>query len=231
MSFHHWSPPARVLAIFLWILCISSLQRWPSLAIATVLVVLLYTLSHLPWERLGKRLRQMWLFFLGLWALLALTPWPMSFLLPWRLLLCLALGVVLLDTLTFSEWVRVCRWWGLPPLLVDTLALTYRYLFELERQLAQMQQALFLRGFQLSWGRLRPWGQVIGSFLIRTEERSQQIYLAMRLRGYGQILHRRPQFSEGAPWSWGLTLIASIGAGLLATYDTLGEIKLPFWSE
>lgn len=74
----------------------------------------------------------------------------------------------------------------------------------------------------------RPWAQVIGIFLIRAEERAQQIYLAMRLRGYGQVLHRRPQFPEGVPWSWGLTLGAGIGAGLLATYDVLGEIQLPF---
>lgn len=215
------------MAIFLWMFCISHLQRWDSLAIATLLVVLLYTLSHLPWQRLGKRLEQMRFFLLGLWLLLAVTPWSILLLLTWRLGLCLALGVVLLDTLTFSEWVRVCRWWGLPPLLVDTLALTYRYLFELESQLAQMQQALFLRGFRLSWRRLRPWAQVIGVFLIRAEERAQQIYLAMRLRGYGQALHRRPQFSEAAPWSWGLTLGAGFGAGLLVIYDAFGDIKLP----
>lgn len=80
----------------------------------------------------------------------------------------------------------------------------------------------------MSWHRLRPWAQVIGIFLIRAEERAQQIYLAMRLRGYGQVLHRRPQFSEGAPWSWGLALGAGSGAGLLATYDAFGEIQLPF---
>ncbi|MDR7898297.1 energy-coupling factor transporter transmembrane component T [Thermosynechococcus sp. JY1334] len=228
MSFRYWSPPARVMAILLWMFCISSLRRLDSLAIATLLVALLYLLSHVPWQRLGKRLQQMGLFFLGLWLLLAVTAWPIALLLTWRLVLCLALGVVLLESLTFSEWVRVCRWWGLPPLLVDTLALTYRYLFELESQLTQMQQALFLRGFRLSWRRLRPWAQVIGIFLIRAEERAQQIYLAMRLRGYGQVLQRRPQFSEGAPWSWGLTLSASLGAGLLAIYDALGEIQLPF---
>lgn len=216
------------MAILLWIFCISSLRRLESLAIATLLVTLLYLLSHVPWQHFGKRLQQMWLFFLGLWLLLAVTSWPIALLLTWRLVLCLALGVVLLESLTFSEWVRVCRWWRLPPLLVDTLALTYRYLFELESQLAQMQQALFLRGFRLSWRRLRPWAQVIGIFLIRAEERAQQIYLAMRLRGYGQVLQRRPQFSEGAPWSWALTLSAVLGAGLLATYDALGEIQLPF---
>lgn len=126
------------MAILLWIFCISSLQRLESLAIATLLVTLLYLLSHIPWQRFGQRLQQMWLFFLGLWLLLAVTAWPIALLLTWRLVLCLALGVVLLENWTFSEWVRVCRWWGLPPLLVDTLALTYRYLFELESQLTQM---------------------------------------------------------------------------------------------
>lgn len=68
------------MAILLWIFCISSLRRLESLAIATLLVALLYLLSHIPWQRFGQRLQQMWLFFLGLWLLLAVSAWPIALL-------------------------------------------------------------------------------------------------------------------------------------------------------
>ncbi len=204
---------------------ISSLHSVSALGVATVSVLLCCLASQVSWRQFGDRWRHTRLFLVGLWLFL---PWggegwisaagvQAATILSWRFILCVALAVTLLETLTFSQWLAVCRWCSLPPLLSDTLALTYRYLFELEFVLAQMQQALFLRGFRLHWRRLRPWAQLIGTLLIRSEERAQQIYLAMRLRGYGLRGQPRPTFADAAPWSWALTsLVICAVAGLVA---------------
>ncbi|XFA72997.1 energy-coupling factor transporter transmembrane component T [Thermosynechococcaceae cyanobacterium Okahandja] len=231
--FYRWSPPARVVALLTLMLGISGLQTMGGLGVASISVLMCGIASQVSWRRVGDRLRHARLVLIGLWLFLPFggngTP-PLGWLsatgvqtaclLSWRFILCLVLAVILLETLTFSQWLAVCRWCYLPPLLTDTLALTYRYLFELKFLLAQMQQALFLRGFRLHWRRLRPWAQLIGTFLIRTEERAQQIYLAMRLRGYGLAKQQRPTFPDTAPWSWALTSLVILGVGILIAWDS-----------
>ncbi|WP_448532663.1 energy-coupling factor transporter transmembrane component T family protein [Parathermosynechococcus lividus] len=232
-SFYRWSPPARVVALLSLMFGISSLQTPNSLGVASVVVVLCCVASQVSWRQFAHRLRHSRFFLIGLWVFLPLggdgspplgwistTGLQVACLLSWRFILCLALAVTLLETLTFSQWLAVCRWCYLPSLLTDTLALTYRYLFELEFLLSQMQQALFLRGFRLHWQRLGAWAQLIGAFLIRTEERAQHIYLAMRLRGYGLRGQMRPTFADAAPWSWGLTGIVLLGVGVLIGWDS-----------
>lgn len=66
--------------------------------------------------------------------------------------------------------------------------LAYRYLEELGEMLTTMQRAMKLRGFQprqFSSRNLRIFAQLTGSILIRSYERSQRVYQAMILRGYG----------------------------------------------
>ena len=111
---------------------------------------------------------------------------------------------------------------GLPTLLADMTLLTYRYLFETADMLSTMQRSMQLRGF----GRRRRWFRIegttllqlsglLGTLLIRSYERSERVYKAMQLRGYGQL--NQPQLAAQQPIDrrslllTGMTLLAALG--------------------
>jgi cobalt/nickel transport system permease protein len=67
--------------------------------------------------------------------------------------------------------------------------LSYRYLFEIGSDLARMETAMRMRGFRAARLSMRGVGNLAalaGSLLVRSYERSDRVYRAMILRGYGQ---------------------------------------------
>lgn len=87
-----------------------------------------------------------------------------------------------------------------PSILVAIIALTYRYLFSLQDEAQRLIQARTARsgtragqkpGGSLRW-RAKVAGGMIGTLFVRSYERSERVYLAMRARGYTghmRILH------------------------------------------
>ncbi|MBT4511029.1 MAG: cobalt ECF transporter T component CbiQ, partial [Chloroflexi bacterium] len=85
--------------------------------------------------------------------------------------------------------IKAMRSLGLPAILADMTLLTFRYLFEIGNYLHQMETALRLRGFQARRFSRRGFSTLAwlgGSILVRSYERSEWIYKAMIMRGYGQ---------------------------------------------
>lgn len=137
-----------------------------------------------------------------------------------RFLCIVSLSLILLGTTPFLAIVRGLRSLGLPPILTDMMLLSYRYLAEISQDLRHMQQAMYLRGFGY-----RPPGQpyspgtrilglfsllqrlasLTGTLLIRSYERSERVYQAMRLRGYGLASAQLPPHSTPTDisWDWG----------------------------
>lgn len=200
--FHQWQPESKVLGLVPLLFVIAAIDRLWVLAIALGGVVLVYGGAGLPWRRWWQRLAVLAVFCLGLGLLLLFqrgeTPWVRwgelvifweglraALVLAGRLITLATLAMVLLETTTFSEWLQVLRTFGIPPFLTDVLVLSYRYIFELRPMLMRMQQAMMLRGFRPHWRRLGRIAALIGTFLIRSYDRSEQVYQAMRLRGYG----------------------------------------------
>jgi cobalt/nickel transport system permease protein len=101
----------------------------------------------------------------------------------------LTVGLVLFGTGPFLATIKAMRALGLPPILADMTLLAYRYLFEIGGDLGRMETAMRLRGFgahRLSARGLGVLASLAGSILVRSYERSDRVYHAMMLRGYGQ---------------------------------------------
>jgi cobalt/nickel transport system permease protein len=72
-----------------------------------------------------------------------------------------------------------------PALLVTTLALMYRYLFELVDEAERMQRAQKCRTFERRrWHAWKSLGTVAGQLFVRSTERAERIYAAMLARGW-----------------------------------------------
>ncbi len=101
----------------------------------------------------------------------------------------LTIGLILFSTAPLITSIKAMRALGLPTIIADMTLLTFRYLFEIGNYLHQMETALRLRGFnarRFSLKGLSTLSWLGGSILVRSYERSDSIYKAMILRGYGQ---------------------------------------------
>ncbi|NEP85179.1 MAG: cobalt ECF transporter T component CbiQ, partial [Okeania sp. SIO3B3] len=107
---------------------------------------------------------------------------------------------------------------GIPPLLADMTLLSYRYLFEMGDDLRRMQIATRLRGFEgrkLNAHTLRTYAALAGSLLVRSYERSERIYQAMVLRGYGTDTRVQHEWHATAFDNLLLGIIIFVAAGFV----------------
>ncbi len=196
---------------------------YPGLFILALVGVLPFTLGETLWVQWG-------------WLALRREGVLAAVLVAGRFLSIVITGFTLLSTTPFLAILETLRRWGLPPLLVDMTLLTYRYLHEVAEQWLSLRQGMGLRGYGVR-GQLgqtgqrqgaspathRQWGwlaAVLGSLLLRSYGRSQRIYQAMYLRGYGRSgspagvsLGNSPD--PVTPWLTGVGLGIALGLGWL----------------
>jgi cobalt/nickel transport system permease protein len=144
-----------------------------------------------------------------------------------RSLALLALATLLLETTPLPALLAALRALGIPDLLLELAWLTQRYLQEVGSQWQRMQRAARLRGWRPRGSLWQPgptWRQdlpflaaAVGTLLVRSYERSQRVYQALRLRGYGRA-PLVPPAAGGDPCSWaatGLALAVAVGLVLV----------------
>lgn len=101
-----------------------------------------------------------------------------------RLLAIVALVLALLSPLPPFELVAGMRALGVPSVMADLALLTLRYMDEVSAQLARARLARRLRGGKTGWQALPDHALLLATSLIRAQARSEQLWAAMRLRGY-----------------------------------------------
>lgn len=158
-----------------------------------------------------------------------------------RFLCILTVALVLLGTMPFLTTIKAMRALGLPALLADMTLLSYRYLYEVTDNLTTMRRAMRLRGFgqgdrhgtsqrKLAFvpnlRDLNLFASLTGSLFIRSYEKSEHVYNAMRLRGYGQSVPQESAHPSGlgpvmppapplSPWQNGGLLVGVVAIALL----------------
>lgn len=192
----------------------------------------LCALSRLPAAFLWKRLRYPGIFILFLAVMLPLFSGEqvlfsvgflsvreegvLAFLLiAGRFVSIVLVGLLIFGTATVNANIRAMRALGLPPILADMTLFTYRYLDELGETLTKMRRATRLRGFteNRTKSTLTTFAALTGSLLVRSHERSERVYSAMVMRGYG-LENRRPddfRATTGDLAALGLVLLVAAG--------------------
>ena len=202
---HRWEIRHKMVGLLALIFAFSFVRDLRLLPAMLLVTLMLYVLSRLPWLYLVRRLQYPGFFILMLAVILPLTTGssvlvqfgPLAvrmegclsvLLIVVRFGCILTLGLVCFGTAPFLDAVRAMRAMGLPALISDMILLAYRYLFEIGTDLMQMRTAMRLRGFRPrrpDAETISTIGALVGSLLIRTYERAERVYKAMRLRGYG----------------------------------------------
>ena len=87
-------------------------------------------------------------------------------------------------TTPFPELLQALRWLRVPAILVDTLAMMYRYAFLLHEEFVRMRTASQSRGGWCGYARMiRTVGRITAQIFMRAFDRSERISLAMLARG------------------------------------------------
>lgn len=87
-------------------------------------------------------------------------------------------------TTPFPELLQALRWLRVPAILVDTLAMIYRYAFLLHEEFVRMYMASQSRGGWCGYGRvMRTIGRITAQIFMRAFDRSERISVAMCARG------------------------------------------------
>jgi cobalt/nickel transport system permease protein len=215
---HRWDPRCKLVGLLVLMFAFAAVRNLWLLPAMLVVTAVFYALSRLPLSFLVARLSYPGGFLLMVAAVIPFVSGqtilahigPLALreegvllvlLIAGRFLSILTMGIILFGTSPFLTTIRAMYALGLPPVLNDMILFFYRYLHDSARNLATMQTAMRLRGFQatrLNWHTARTLASLAGTLLVRSYEQSQRVYHAMLLRGYGRAPHPREMFHARA---------------------------------
>jgi len=245
--FHRWDPRCKMIGFMALIFAFSFVRDLRVLLAVVVVTVTIYVISKLPASFIVSRLRYPSLFLVVLVLILpfvsgqtiVMSIGPLDvrqeglkgvLLIATRFLAILTAGSVLFGTAPFLTTIKAMRALGLPGILADMVLLAFRYLHEIGSDLHRMQTSMKLRGvrhsrFSLRGLRIPAW--MSGSMLVRSYERSEWVYKAMIMRGYGHAPHYRDDFHVRASDIAILVVFLLAAAGFVVGDIICGRVSVP----
>jgi cobalt/nickel transport system permease protein len=210
---HHWDARWKIVAFSFFILIAATVQHVSSALIALLISIFFIAVSQLPWRTILKRLAAIHFFLIPCFLILpfeftgfehSLSGFSYSreglhfaFLLYLRAISVVNASLVLLYSTPMQRFFHAGERLGIPRPLVQIAMLTYRFIFTFTIELQRIRQALIVRGFQnlFSLHSWRTLAHVVGMLLIRSLERTDKVYHAMKCRGYHGEIHSVYQFT------------------------------------
>jgi cobalt/nickel transport system permease protein len=203
-----WDTRFKIVSLLTLLVCVSQVKRIETALLAFLMSLLMIFIARLPLDYiLGKAFYPI-LFMLPLFIVLLFTSGGdvlaeygviriyknglrLSLLIMIKLVSILMLFFVTFSTSPFNKTASAFRSMRFPSKLVNLFLFSYRYIFVYLEDLRKMRSALLLRGFRnrSSPAAFRSNANLIGSLLVNSFEQTDQVYRAMRIRGFeGEII-------------------------------------------
>jgi cobalt/nickel transport system permease protein len=186
---HHVSAKIKLAAAISTILIAITLTPgyWIGLGLLAAMLIITAISARLNGASLIKRLLMLELLAIGIVILPLLQGRSFDLFLfsLARISICLFTMIVLSSTTRFADILKVLLDLRIPPLLITTLALMYRYLFLLQDEMQTLNRARRSRTFSDNKSLL--WqvnANLLAQLFIRATERAERIYGAMKARGW-----------------------------------------------
>ena len=127
-----------------------------------------------------------------------------------RGLLAMQALLILVRDIGFIQVCNGLRKFGIPNVMTVQLLMLYRYIIVLMEEGLTMQRAVGARGYGRKSFPIGLWTRLVGALLLRTLNRSRQITMAMKARGFEGVF----RYSENSRWKNTDTLFTSIWISL-----------------
>jgi cobalt/nickel transport system permease protein len=200
---HRWDPRVRLISLSFLIFSVALAGDIVQAAAGLIVSVLLILISGMPLSHVAGFMKWPLLFLLPLLIILPFTTgeeplFTIYFLAPsiqglflGLLFMIRGLGAALIallivGTAPFSVTINALRNLGLPGPLTQIFLFAYRYIFLLNEELETMSRSLDAKGFvkRTDLKTARMTALAMGMLLIRSYERSENVFHAMLSRGY-----------------------------------------------
>jgi cobalt/nickel transport system permease protein len=113
-----------------------------------------------------------------------------------RVWFCVATLSLLILSTGFDKTLKLLLTLKVPPLIIQLFSLTYRYFFvsiyEAQSILIAKEARTYINRRTLNLQSLKDLGNILSSLFIRTYERSERVYLAMKARGFDITKNNKP---------------------------------------
>jgi len=216
-SIQRWDPRFKIASMLLLILCLALVKSIPLIVFGFVLSVGLLLVSRIPLDFIFQGLKVVVVFLLPFFIILPLTypvefeshflgiPFAIEGLRLATLIVIKAIAIVLTAYVVFGSRrfdvsMIALQHLKCPPLVVQMMLFTYRFIFLFLAEMRRMDTAMKARGFikKPDIYTLKVLGGFVGTLLIRSFERTERIYKAMLSKGYQGELHTLIEFKSEA---------------------------------
>jgi len=232
---HRWDPRARILSLFVLIFSIALAGSILQALVGFCASFSLILISRLPLAHVARFMKWPVIFLLPLVIFLPFTTegdrlFAFQFISPsiqgiylGQLFLIRGLGAALLallivGTAPFTITIKALQDMGLPGSLTQIFLFAYRYIFLLNEEFQTMSRSLQCKGFlkRSDLKTARILAMAFAMLLIRSYERSEDVFHAMLSRGYrGELPCRGRQAITGSDCLKSL-LVVSAALGIMA---------------
>lgn len=208
---HRLDPRVKVVATFVFIMCVVSMPKYEVFALVPFALFPLVMASEgrIPYSWLGRQLLAAAPFavlvgmfnplldrhLIAVAGLHVAAGWLSYASIIARFLLTTAAALTLVGTTGMTGVGAALERLKVPDVFVTQLLFLYRYIFVLAEEAARMTRARELRSFGRRGTELGVFAQVLGHLLLRTYARAQRIYSAMLLRGFDGHVRTRARLA------------------------------------
>ena len=215
-SIQRWDPRFKFASILLLILSIALVKSIPLVIVGLVISTALVLISRIPLGFIFQGLKWIVLFLLPFFVILPLT-YPgessstflgmsfahegvrLSVLIVVKAIAIVLAAYAIFASTRFDINMIALQHLKCPPLIVQMMLFTYRFIFLFLSEMKRMDTAMKARGFVKGPNlyTMKVMGGFIGTLLIRSFERTERIYKAMLSKGYQGDFHTLVEFDAG----------------------------------
>jgi cobalt/nickel transport system permease protein len=215
-----WDPRFKMFSLGLFILAVALIKSIPLAGAALALALLLVWVAGLPAHFVAGGVKWVLLFLVPFFIVMPLSypgepasrlmglPFAWEGLRLASLIVLKAVAIVLtayavFGSSRFDVSMLALQRLKCPKIIVQMLLFSYRYVFVFLAEMRRMDTAMSARGFvkKANVHTLRMVGNLIGTLLIRSFERTERVYKAMLSKGYQGEFHTLVRF-EAAGGDW-----------------------------
>jgi cobalt/nickel transport system permease protein len=236
---HRLHPTAKLLATVVYLVCVISVDRlnFPALSLFFFYPAVMIALSGIPFGAIVRRVLPAlpFVLFVGISnALLepgvyvSLGGFFLSrgvaslIVLMEKAALSVSAVLILMATTPMAKLLACLRVLKVPRALVTVMMLSVRYLSLLAGEAGRMARAYALRSGEARGIRMRDMGSFVGQLLLRSFDRAERVYAAMKLRGYDGDF---PLAGAGRPGAAdAVFLLMTCGTSLLFRFFTIDQL-------
>lgn len=199
---HRLHPLSKIAVTLVYIICVAAHGRYDLFSLAPFLFypIIVMALSDVPFFMIGKRalIALPFCLFAGISNLvldrkpfmavgkIVVTTGVISFFtILLRTCLCVAAILILAAVTPFSQMSRQLLRMHVPAIFVNLMEMIYRYIGVLLEEADTMLTAYRLRNPYVKWPLLKDMGSFTGQLFLRSYDRAERVYQAMKCRGYG----------------------------------------------